>query len=293
MLKVSKRQRSRRKQETILLQGVYKVGAKVRSIFLVIATVLVASCASKPVKLPSHWTPKCGNVPNTEAEYCFYKVGDKPTSTLWYWPGLLESSEVLTSSYFDESDFRNLIEGLAPINVVVIGYGKGYYIKPPGTKGSPSFSEVTNKVIPFIEKTFTPTKPYKAMGVSQGSANLITLTTILPDLFERAALVHPFVLPEAMDPFKLSLCKACLLASTNFTEREWKIANPSALMRKAGRIPKTLMFPCETDSFDLYPGALELFNLAKLRGFNMELKHDVSGCKHIGFTTAPLLEFLK
>lgn len=255
-------------------------------IVLACLMVVMTGCSSlgqKEAPVPVGWVPSCGPIAKTGATYCFYRTGENPKFTLWYVPGLLESSQVLTKSYFDEQGFRDLITSLGPIDVVVIGYGSGYYIRPPGTAGDPQFKEITDTVIPFIETTFKPAALYKALGMSEGGANLVTLITLKPKLFERAVIVHPAILEESTDPYKISLCKACVLAWSNFTQSEWKVANPFYLMRKAKSLPRSTLIACKNDNFDLYPGARDLANLAKLMGLGMDFKDDVDGCNHFGW----------
>lgn len=260
-------------------------------LILIVFTLFFTACASKPVALPVTWSNDCRNVPNTKARVCFYRTGEKPARTLWYWPGLLETASVLERSLFDEQGFRDLITALGPINVVVVGYGSGYYIRPPMTAGNPSFKEITEKVIPFVERTFSPVKPYIGLGISEGAANLITISLLKPEMFTKTVAVHPMVVREDQGPD--GFCRACWLLRANFTAEEWKVASPFYLARKAPSMSPMMMVACKKDQFKLYEGARELADVMRMRSMPLLFVDDAEECSHIGWRNEPILDYFK
>lgn len=270
---------------------------------LMVVSILLASIAScttiqnqinPPKPVPAGFTGECVAVPNTQAQVCHYRTIAVPVRTLWYFPGLLESANVLQQSYFDESGFQALISSLGPIDVVLIGYGNGYYLRPPGTAGTPTLKEVRDVVIPYVEKTYGVAKPYIALGMSEGGANAAEVEMLLPDLFSKVILANPVILDPAIDPFNfVQWCPACLLVTTNFYPSEWLIASPMLMLSRSTKIPQTLVLACKTDNFSLYKGPQAYVATAKSKGFDITFADEPDGCTHFGWSNPPILDFLK
>lgn len=244
------------------------------TLFFLAVLILVSGCALKQVENVSK--KNCGK------NYCTYTVGENPQKSLVYFPGLLDSKKALEKSIFDTSDIDAIVQEMSPVQVVVYSESKipdklAWFVKGP------------QRINDIILKA---PEPRYGVGISMGGYNLATYSAFNPEAFKKIALVNPMLLTADESPFKTITGPAMLLKG-HYQPMEWKKLNPHSLIANVNSFPSTFISSCKKDLFNLTPGAISLYGLLKLKGFDAKYKEDDLNCKHTDIPSLRILEFFK
>lgn len=277
-----------------------------RILLLALAAGMVG-CMTKPISpKPDYGAETCGVIPGTTpnkkgelAQFCHYKACDVSKGTHFYFHGFKETHRAAMEANVlirgsGHPEFKRMAKDRC-MDLVIMSGGDNWMIRTPnhGAAGkssqySPTFDEVRNKWIPYIETNLKIQRPYVAAGQSQGGYNLATMILNDPTLFSRAIITHPVM--STRDEFIL----ADVLVGFHFTLKEWQLANPVQVIKQSRitSLPPMLITGCEADEFGIWKGPNSFHSTAVSKGFNSTFLAEPEGCKHTSIMEQPLLDWL-
>lgn len=270
-------------------------------IFALLTLAMLAACGSAtptpPGGVASPLGQKtCVDIAGTDSgKVCHWKSACPVVKgTLWYQHGLLEDENAPDAAGTLLVPAHDEFKAMAVDNcldIVAMSWGTSWMIRPPNTLAepppSPSWKEVQQIALPFIEKQFALVRPYTGYGQSMGGFNTATIANLAPQFFDRVILTHPVItdFPDFSSNFKL----ATVLIGLNFTPQEWVIANPIETITSVVSMKSTYVEICHEDEYGLFDGPSEYVKRAKARGFNVTLHIEGPGCGHTSSPEQPSL----
>jgi pimeloyl-ACP methyl ester carboxylesterase len=256
----------------------------------------------------------CAEIPDLDgARYCRYQTGPNPQYTIWFFHGAGDSERVFEYSPFSRDSYIELEQQLgAAVDIVTISYGPVWLLTDVTHRSlEPKDATVEifeTKIVKFL-LGLGLTKPYVAMGHSQGGANVATICAALPDMWSKCVLLNP-MLPSC-DPFSpWPICPPApalaplgafgpnFLVRANYTKAEWPTAQPMVLLtsaktRATRNLPQFLVTACKSDEFGLYSGPKAWADKAAKLGFVSEWVEGKAGCNHFHWPAGAVAKFLQ
>ncbi len=265
-----------------------------------------ASPTPQPRAVITPWKSVCGDITGVAgATYCAYTNSPTPQQTIWFFHGLADSPSVFTealqgtSVLISRDSYLELLQNLPAVKIVAISYGLSWLLNlnPVRTQDpvNATVDVFTSQIMPFIEKTLQPPRPYLAMGHSMGGFNTATLCAALPDMWSKCVLLNAMIPETTCNPFLDNFCNAGpgMVVRGNFTAADWDAYSPFALLKKAKKLPKSFVTACAKDDFGLFAGPQAWSTQASAGGFDSTFYPVMTGCDHVHWPAKKVIEFMQ